>query len=172
MSYIENMLEPDERIIHEACVHWLVHVPGIIFTVGAVGAWFWLDSLQTGASWSDFIGLVASKLALVASIGGIVGVLYDYLRTRVEEYVVTNKRVIRRRGVLRRDIFVYPLFNIETIDVKQSVAGRLFGYGDVEIHTAAEYHGTGRRRYVTRPEEWRRSILNAMAQSYEKSQGG
>jgi len=107
-----------------------------------------------------------------AGIGfGAVGLIWlgtTYLEHRIEEHVVTTDRVISRKGIIRRDVFVYPLESIEAIDVQQGLLGRLFGYGTVEIHTAAETHGVGGREHIHEPDRWRENILRAMKMRSER----
>ena len=48
------------------------------------------------------------------------------------------------------------------MDVRQSVLGRLLGYGTVEIHTAAEQHGIGGRGFIDDPAAWQTAITQAI----------
>lgn len=47
--------------------------------------------------------------------------------------LVTTSRVFEKRGVLATHAQSIPFSQIESIDVEQSVLGRLLGYGDVLI---------------------------------------
>jgi len=96
---------------------------------------------------------------------------FAWLRHRLEEHVVTDRRVISRWGILRRDVFAYPLEGIQSIDVRQGLLARLFGYGTVGIHTSAETHGATGRRYIQDPERWRTQIQEAMENSQGDTQG-
>ena len=49
------------------------------------------------------------------------------------EYVLTNKRVVVKTGVISRNTDEMRLTKAETVEVKQSVLGRIFGYGKVII---------------------------------------
>jgi uncharacterized membrane protein YdbT with pleckstrin-like domain len=49
---------------------------------------------------------------------------------------LTNLRVIQEEGILRRTSNVIPVDRIQDITIKQTVTGRLLGYGDIEIDTA------------------------------------
>lgn len=54
-----------------------------------------------------------------------------------DQFAVTNKRIIIKTGLISRKIVEMNISKIETVNVRQSVIGRLFGYG------ALEFTGTG-----------------------------
>lgn len=57
-------------------------------------------------------------------------------------WVVTNFRVIDEYGLLARNSKECPIDKINNISYRQTVWGRILGYGDVEIQTAAEMGAT------------------------------
>jgi uncharacterized membrane protein YdbT with pleckstrin-like domain len=72
------------------------------------------------------------------------------------EIAVTDRRVIYARGFIQRHSIEVHMDKIESIDVDQSMLGRLFDYGDVTIH------GTGTTleplRDVDRPIAFRNQV--------------
>ena len=75
-------------------------------------------------------------------------------RTKV---AVTDQRVIYKRGLIRRHTVEMNLDKIESVDVDQSIVGRLFGYGTITIR------GTGQAveplRDMADPLQFRSAIL-------------
>ncbi len=71
-----------------------------------------------------------------------------------DEFVITNKRVVIKQGLFSRKTFEMNLSKIESVNVDQSVWGRLFGYGSISII------GTGGTREtfndIRKPLEFRR----------------
>lgn len=69
---------------------------------------------------------------------------------------IKSSQIILRRGFLTRYTTNIPINKIESIDIKQSIFGTIFGYGDLEIT------GTGGSRelmtYISRPLTCRRYI--------------
>lgn len=59
--------------------------------------------------------------------------LYAYLKIRSTEMGITNKRVIRKSGVIMRNTAEIRLSKVESVSVRQGFLGRIFGYGDVVI---------------------------------------
>jgi len=55
------------------------------------------------------------------------------IRQRTSEFVITNKRVITKIGLISRKTFEMNLHKIESVHVDQSLFGRLLGFGTVTI---------------------------------------
>jgi uncharacterized membrane protein YdbT with pleckstrin-like domain len=55
------------------------------------------------------------------------------IRQKTSEFVITNKRVIMKTGFISRKTFEMNLQKIESVNVDQSLFGRLFGYGTVTV---------------------------------------
>ena len=72
--------------------------------------------------------------------GGVVGVLglmvllAAWIRRWATEIVVTDRRVILNHGLLSRRTMEMNMSKIEMVDVRQSLWGRIWGYGTVKIH--------------------------------------
>ncbi len=162
MSYAQRILHDGERILYETQAHWAAYIPAILLT--ALGVTVWGTVFQyayargAGANILDVINLIGGGISLVLAIRMFIVVI----ACQLEEHVVTTSRVISRIGILRRDVAIYPLRSIETVDVRQSVLGRLLGYGTVEIHTAAEQHGIGGRGFIDDPAAWQTAITQAI----------
>ena len=82
-----------------------------------------------------------------------------YLFQKTNEIAVTNHRIIGKKGIIRRDTIDFAINSIEKVDVKQSVFGRIFGFGDVIIH------GTGasvkKITALKNPEDFKQAINSA-----------
>ncbi len=80
--------------------------------------------------------------------------LYPLIVQKTSEFVITNKRVIMKRGLIARATFEMNLNKIETVNVDQSLWGRLFGFGAITIV------GTGGTREIfdsiSKPLEFRK----------------
>lgn len=150
---IEEQLQPGEEILDRAYPTRLPLVPwcvgGALALVGAVLLWSYLNSepfaLAAGAVALVFLGMALIKLLVLRS----------------HEYVLTNRRVVLEEGILSRRSMDASLGKINNVEHRQTLWGRLLGYGDVEIDTASE---TGTTRFVgiSRPLEFKRSILGAV----------
>ena len=60
------------------------------------------------------------------------------LRWLNEEYVVTTRRVLQLEGVINKRLVDSSLEKINDAVLTQSLFGRIFGFGDLDILTASE----------------------------------
>jgi uncharacterized membrane protein YdbT with pleckstrin-like domain len=89
----------------------------------------------------------------------IIGIplLIKYMFT---EYGLTNNRVVTKTGFISRSTEEMKLSKIETVEVKQSVLGRVLGYGNVIVSgTGSSYVVISR---VANPLDVKKSIDNEM----------
>jgi len=127
MSYADKILQPDERVLHVAGLHWLLYFPCILLAllalaVAVISAW-----LQGGTA----IGMlyIAAALALLA----IIAWLRALLERVSTELAVTDRRIIYKRGLIRRHTIEMNMSKVESVDVDQSLLGRILGYGTVTV---------------------------------------
>ncbi len=59
--------------------------------------------------------------------------IYPYIKLRTNEFVITNKRIVIKKGWFSRSTFEINLNKIETVNVDQSIWGRIFGFGTITI---------------------------------------
>ena len=64
---------------------------------------------------------------------GIFFTLRFYVDRLVNEYGITNQRVVAKSGLVSRNIEEMSLNSIESINVKQSILGRILNYGSISI---------------------------------------
>jgi len=86
--------------------------------------------------------------------------IYPAIQNYTDEFVVTNRRIIIKKGWISYFTLEMNLGRIETVNVQQSILGRIFGYGRITII------GTGGTREsfrnVSRPLQFRRSFMEAL----------
>ena len=124
MSYYDKILQPGEELLFKGKLHWLIYLQGLVLTFFGIAtlAIAILDGLPA-------LALVAILLLLVAAL-----VLCSQgIRRVTTEIVVTNRRVIYKRGWISRQTPEMNTSKIETVDVLQGVAGRVLGFGTVLI---------------------------------------
>jgi len=57
-----------------------------------------------------------------------------WFRRHTTEIAVTNRRIIYKRGFISRQTVEMQMDKVESVDVNQTVWGRIFGYGEIQIH--------------------------------------
>lgn len=71
------------------------------------------------------------------------------------EYVVTNKRVVLKSGILSRDALELMLNKCEGLRISQSIMGRIFGFGSILVTTGGV---TNSFKFVANPTKFRNEI--------------
>ena len=129
MSYISNNLKTNEKLIFKSS-----------------------QSIKSLFFWSFIFGFIGLVLVLLKGFVIIMGVsstgynlyliywvvllffviknLITYFTT---EYGITSNRVISKEGLIRRDIEEINLSSIESINVNQTIIGRILNYGTIVI---------------------------------------
>jgi membrane protein YdbS with pleckstrin-like domain len=76
-------------------------------------------------------------LVTVAAVGGVLLLLRMFLRPLLRwlaaRYILTNQRLIHRRGVTRRSLYEVPLAAVHQVGVTQSLVQRPFGSGTLTL---------------------------------------
>lgn len=87
--------------------------------------------------------------------------LWLLLLLRSYEYVLTTHRVIQQTGLLAKKSMDSRLDKLNNVEHRQSLGGRILGYGDLEIDTASE---TGAAVFprISDPLDFKRAILTAV----------
>lgn len=149
MSYVENNLMSDEKIIYKANIHWFIFLPGIILIILGI---LIIAGNQRG------IGAVLTFI-------GILHLLKAFIWKTSTELAITSKRVIAKFGLFRRKTVELNHSKVESFNVDQSLLGRMFDYGTIVIN------GTGRGRTPIRsidsPLDFRRNAMEAIDQSQQ-----
>ncbi len=122
MSYVDRNLIEGERVVYRTRLHWLVFAMPILFTVVVLlpAAWFLFNSSGQPFAW---VPLVITFLVLLPA----------FIKRQSSDFAVTNKRVMMKSGVMTTRSVELLLNKIEAIAVDQSLAGRMFGYGNIVV---------------------------------------
>jgi uncharacterized membrane protein YdbT with pleckstrin-like domain len=132
MSYVERVLQPGETLVHMSKLHWLIYLPVLpflaIFVLGLALYWGWqANSADTSSA------ILPQILVAVGAVGTIVTGFRAWVRRVSTELAVTDRRVIFKRGLIRRHTVEMNMDKVESVDVDQSILGRIFNYGDVTV---------------------------------------
>jgi uncharacterized membrane protein YdbT with pleckstrin-like domain len=128
MSYVNKVLEPGEAVAHVTRTHWRVYLPAIVLLLFAIAAL--AASSYVAADLVLVPRIAAAALALLAAASW----LPAFIGRWTTELAVTNRRVIFKSGLFRRHTMEMNMSKVESVDVDQSVAGRILGFGTVTIH--------------------------------------
>lgn len=140
MSYIEeNLLSIHEKPIIEIRkssasqrIMWMFE---IFFTVGfflLVGI-LYIIGIKRDISSIIFIGAIIFFYIAVLMLPIYIINTIDHHKT---EYVLTENRVIKKTGIIGRQIIETQINKIEDIEIECSILGRICGYATIKMKTA------------------------------------
>src|SRR5690348_16122161 len=122
MSYVQKVLQPGEALIYRAKLHWLIYGRAIILAGLAVAAV--LAGYYAGQNFLD-AGLIVGAFFLVLAA---LSALLAAIKRATTELAVTDHRVIFKRGLVSRYTIEMARSKVESVDVVQSIGGRIFNY--------------------------------------------
>ena len=98
-------------------------------------------------------------LILVLVVGGLAWIAWTIWNWLNEDYLVTNRRILRVEGVINKHATDSSLEKINDAALDQHFIGRIFGYGDLDILTANETSGD-RFKMLNHVVAFKREMLN------------
>ena len=135
-SYVDSNLMPQEKVLYRART----------------------------SLWSLTPVILLGILLLVVVVG-LYFLIVAWIRYRTTEFAVTDRRVMAKTGLVSRRTVEMFLDKVESLNVDQSVPGRVFDYGTVTIR------GTGATseafENITAPLELRKHFMEA-ADAYRR----
>jgi uncharacterized membrane protein YdbT with pleckstrin-like domain len=150
-----------ERIVLRERQHWFVLVYEARWALLGLLLGSALALLRGGgATPGGFFGDVLLWVTLALLLGGTVWALWSILRWQNEEFVVTTRRILACEGVINRRATDSSLEKINDAILTQSLFGRLFGFGELEVLTASEA-GIERLRMLPDAPGFKRAMLDA-----------
>jgi len=138
MSYIDSNLIGNEQVIYR----------------GQVTLWAWLPWIV----WGVIFGLL--------TIIGFVLIPIGYFVLRSNEAAITNKRLIAKSGLIKRDTVEIPIKKISSLQVRQDISGRILGYGTLVISDAGTAHAP--IRYIKDPMQFRKRFFELQEEAESK----
>jgi uncharacterized membrane protein YdbT with pleckstrin-like domain len=127
MSYVQKVLQQGERVVYETRLSWAMYIPGLLLLLAAIVFIVFTHVVFTTTLWADIISIVLIVIALFL-------IAQEWFERWTTEIAITDRRVIFKRGFIRRDTIEMAVEKVESVDVNQSLLGRLFDFGDITVH--------------------------------------
>jgi uncharacterized membrane protein YdbT with pleckstrin-like domain len=149
--YIDQILQPGERLLYSTTLHAVVYLPALLAWLVAAGCFVMNRRAESDGALMVWLVLAAAAALVAAGL-----TLRAWFRRWTTETDVTSLRVVHKTGFIQRRTFEMNLDKVESVDVDQSIAGRLLGYGDVTLRGVGE--GRETIRMIAAPLQFRNSI--------------
>ena len=131
--YIDEILQPGEKVLYSTNAHW-------IFYFKAIVAWIVAGVLVvlSRATTTEGIILLCLSAASVVALVALYWTAAAWFHRWTTETDVTNMRVVHKTGFIKRRTFEMSLDKVESVDVNQSILGRILNYGSVTVRGVGE----------------------------------
>ena len=148
---MKTQLKKNEKVILETKPHWFtLIVPFLVMLAGSI------------------MGIIIGSYGYIAVIVLIGYFAFKIVQRNNNLWAVTNLRVIDEYGVFSNNSKESPLDKINNVSYRQSFLGKMLGYGNVQIQTAAEI-GSSTYFAVENPKELKDTITH-MQEEYKQYQ--
>jgi hypothetical protein len=164
--YADRLLADGERVVLRARQHWLAPLVqgrvSIAIFLASIVLLILLGNIQPGG-FRQVLGYIALALLLLS----LVWLLQVFWAWYSEDYLVTNRRVLKVEGILRKRSADSSLEKINDAVLEQGLLGRMLGYGDLDILTAAET-SVDQYRMLAGAQQFKRTMLDEKHQLEEE----
>jgi len=128
MAYLNsnNMME-GESVVAVARFHYMLYWVPALLVILAIA----LPFISIGEDTLKY-RLIFSGVFLVLAL------IWAVVINNGKRFILTNKRLILKTGIIMRESNELMLRKCEGIKVRQTIMGRLFNYGDVQVSTGEE----------------------------------
>jgi uncharacterized membrane protein YdbT with pleckstrin-like domain len=149
--YIDEILQPGEKVLYSTNAHWIFYLPAIAAWIVAL-----VLLILSRATVTQSIILLCMAASAVVAIAALYWTVKAWFHRWTTETDVTNLRVVHKTGFIKRRTFEMSLDKVESVDVNQSILGRLLSYGNVTVRGVGE--GAETIRTIASPLDFRNHI--------------
>jgi len=163
MTESDPRLIAGENIIYTTRQHWAGVITSsfwaiLLLLVAVFAAWIQTDA-TTGII--GFFNRILELIQLSLFLVGVGWIVYNIVAWRTAEYSVTSLRVLGSEGLLRRRSTDTLLTSVSDIQTVIPWLGRLLGFGNIRIVSAAGEAGKDTFTGIDKPDEFKRRVLEA-----------
>ena len=128
MRYVQRVLQPEETIVHHSRLHVLIFLPALILLLIALAL-----LVASGQFADEKISIGFEVAAAMFGLLAVASWARAAIRRATTELAVTDRRVIYKSGLFARHTLEMNRSKVESVDVDQSILGRIFGFGTIIV---------------------------------------
>jgi len=139
VGYPENVLANDEHVVLHRHPHWgRLTVPALVLIVASAAAAFvaaYVNTLDWEQTAKNIVFAVIAAIWLIL-IGWLT--VWPFLNWWTTHFVITDRRVMYRHGLLTRSGIDIPLARINSVEFRHGLLDRIFRTGTLIIESASQ----------------------------------
>ncbi|MFA6280691.1 MAG: PH domain-containing protein [Bdellovibrionales bacterium] len=162
-SYVKRAMQPNESILYETQLHWVIYRMGITITfLGLLFGRFAPMPVKQilGDSVAELVAKPISYIAAVLIALGAFELLASFIRQISTELVITDQRVIAKHGFISTTSYELMMTKVEGATIEQSIWGRLLGFGTLMVKGTGG--GISPIDHVADPYRFHSYLMNAL----------
>ena len=166
MNELDRNLLTGEEIVFETTKHWFAPIRASLIAILIILGAFVLRWLApTGDGFFGSIGNLMDLISTGLLLFAILWIVYNIAEFLSAHFGVTNMRVLRYEGILRRRSSETLLPTLTDVRLDEPALGRMLGYGNLKILTASGAAGEDNFMTVAKVKELRTAIQEQKASS-------
>jgi uncharacterized membrane protein YdbT with pleckstrin-like domain len=131
---MSNLL-PGENLVLKAHQHWITFVRAMVFPVVILVLVVLADFSFLGPG-GLYVPKLRTYLTLIVVALAILWLIVVWIRWQSVSYTLTDQRIKIEAGVFGREEKIIPIDRVQDCTTRQSIFGRMLGYGTVEVDAA------------------------------------
>jgi membrane protein YdbS with pleckstrin-like domain len=143
---LERYLLPSERRVVAVRRHWARLAEPVLSSIAGLVVLMWLDQVLPLPL--PFV----RDLLLAGWVGLLARLTWRTLEWREDWFVVTDRRLLVRTGLVTRKVAMMPLIKVTDMSYDRPPVGRLLGYGEIVIESAGQDQALRRIRHLPHPD--------------------
>lgn len=143
---LERYLLPSERRVVAVRRHWARLAEPALSALAGLVVLMWLDQVLPVPL--PFV----RDLLLAGWVGLLARLTWRTLEWREDWFVVTDRRLLVRTGLVTRKVAMMPLMKVTDMSYDRPPVGRLLGYGEIVIESAGQDQALRRIRHLPHPD--------------------
>jgi uncharacterized membrane protein YdbT with pleckstrin-like domain len=139
VGYPDNVLAKDERVVLHRHPHWKRLIVPVLVLVIATGLAAFISAVVEQTTWDQTAkNVVFGVIAVIwlLTIGWLT--LWPFLNWWTTHFVITDRRVMFRHGLLTRSGIDIPLARINSVEFRHGVIDRIVRTGTLIIESASQ----------------------------------
>jgi uncharacterized membrane protein YdbT with pleckstrin-like domain len=161
-----SKLLPGENLVLQAHPHWITFVRALILPILVLALVVIADLTFLGPD-GLYVPKLRTYLTLVVIALAILWLIVVWIRWQSITYTLTDQRIKIESGVFGRQEKIIPIDRVQDCTTRQSLFGRILGYGRVEVD-AAGAQGAEILESLPKPGDFRDQVF----MQSEKRRGG
>jgi membrane protein YdbS with pleckstrin-like domain len=153
---IERYLLPTETQVIAVRRHRAMLLEPLLTTLAGLLVLFWLDNVLPLSMDKVRTVLLAGWLVLAVRL------VWKTLEWRADWFVVTDRRLLLRSGIITRRIAMMPLMKVTDMSYSRPPIGRILGYGEIVLESAGQDQALRKVNFLPNPDDLYQEICELL----------